>query len=162
MSANLQSKPDQTWTIREFSELFEITPRTLRFYEDKGLISPNRASGARTFGPVEHTKLTSILRAKRLGFTLEDIKTVLDVTDGRVTNRAEILNRRSNFERVIKSLQRRRMDIDVLSHELTELIRVLDDQLENTDENTDVIQLAEAYDIAFQKHLSPELPLNDS
>lgn len=150
-----------SWSIREFSELFEITPRALRFYEDKDLISPSRETGSRIYGPVEHTKMTNILRAKRLGFSLGDIKVVLDVTDGRVTNRAELETRRHNFERVIKSLKRRRTDIDILSQHLTELCQIMDEQLENSDENADVIELAEAYDQAFRQHLSSENHLND-
>ncbi len=152
---------DPTWSIREFSEIFEITPRAIRFYEDKGLISPNREAGTRIFGLVEHVKMTSILRAKRLGFTLDDIKVVLDVTDGRITDRAELLTRRDSFERVIKSLQRRRTDIDVLSRHLGELCQIMTDKLDNTDENSEVVQLAEAYDDAFRKHLSSENHLNE-
>ena len=100
--------------------------------------------------------MTNILRAKRLGFSLDDIKIVLDVTDGRVTDRSELSTRRDNFERVIKSLKRRRTDIDVLSRHLTELCRIMDEKLENTDENAEVVQLAEAYDRAFQKHFSTD------
>lgn len=162
MLVKAQTKTEtSSWSIREFSELFEITPRALRFYEDKDLISPDRSTGARIYGAVEHTKMTNILRAKRLGFTLDDIKVVLDVTDGRVTDRAELVTRRSNFQRVIKSLKRRRTDIDILSQHLTELCQIMDEQLENTDENTEVIQLAEAYDQAFRQHLSSENHLNE-
>lgn len=155
------NQASETWSIREFANLFEITPRTLRFYEDKGLIGPDRSSGSRVFGPLEHARLTSILRGKRLGFTLEDIKAVLDVTDGRITNRSELEQSKFNFEKVIKSLNRRRADIDILSQEMGELCQILEDQLSNSHENAEVIQLAEAYDIAFRKHLSPN-PLNDS
>lgn len=152
---------EKTWSIREFSEIFEITPRALRFYEDKGLISPCRDTGSRIFGPIEHSKMTNIQRAKRLGFTLDDIKVVLDVTDGRVTARDELVKRRSNFERVIKSLKRRRADIDILSQHLMELCQIMDEKLENSDENAEAILLAEAYDRAFRQHLSSENHLTD-
>ena len=146
----------ETWSIREFSDIFEITPRAVRFYEDKGLISPSRESGTRVFGPADHTRMKSILRAKRLGFSLDDIKAVLDVTDGRVTERTEIAQRNANFKKVIKSLSRRKTDIDILTRDMSELCRIMDEQLANTDENAEVIQLAEAYDEAFQRHFSSD------
>lgn len=157
MSASLPHiSAENTWSIREFAEQFEITPRALRFYEDKGLINPDRESGTRVFGPVEHTKMTSILRAKRLGFTLDDIKSVLDVTDGRITDRTELAERKSGFEKVIQSLTRRKTDIDILTRDMSELCRIMDEKLLNTDENTEAIQLAEAYDEAFRQHLSSD------
>jgi len=145
-----------TWSIREFSDLFEITPRAVRFYEDKGLITPDRESGTRVFGTSDHTRMTSILRAKRLGFTLDDIKVVLDVTDGRVTDRTELAQRSSNFKKVIKSLSRRKTDIDILTRDMSELCRIMDDQLENSDENIEVVELANAYDAAFKDYFSSD------
>jgi len=145
-----------TWSIREFSDIFEITPRAVRFYEDKGLITPNRESGTRVFGAVEHVRMTNILRAKRLGFTLDDIKVVMDVTDGRITDRAEIAQRRGNFAKVIKSLNRRKTDIDILTQDMSELCRIMDEQLANTDENAEAIELANAYEAAFEQHFSSD------
>jgi len=151
---NLSAK--STWSIREFSNLFDITTRAIRFYEDKGLISPNRESGTRIFCPADHVRMTNILRAKRLGFTLDDIKAVLDVTDGHVTERSEIEQRKNNFEKVIKSLNRRKTDIDILTRDMGELCRIMGEQLENVDENAKVVQLAQAYEAAFEQHFSSD------
>lgn len=157
MKANGENMPlNATWSIREFSNIFEITPRAVRFYEDKGLISPDRESGTRVFGPADHTRMTSILRAKRLGFTLDDIKVVLDVTDGRITDRADIAQRSANFKKVIKSLNRRKTDIDILTHEMSKLCQIMDEKLANTDENSEVIELANAYEQAFAEHFSSD------
>lgn len=157
MTANgVNSAEKKAWSIREFSDLFEITPRAVRFYEDKGLITPERESGTRFFGPADHTRMTNILRAKRLGFTLDDIKAVLDVTDGRITDRAEIEQRKSNFEKVIKSLTRRKTDIDILTRDMGELCRIMGEQLANSDENAEVVQLAHAYEAAFEQHFSSD------
>jgi len=147
---------NSAWSIREFSDLFDITPRAVRFYEDKGLISPNRESGTRVFGAADHTRMISILRAKRLGFTLDDIKVVLDVTDGRITDREELAQRSSNFKKVIKSLSRRKTDIDILTRDMNELCRIMDDKLENTEANTEVVQLANAYDAAFKDYFASD------
>ena len=157
---NAASKPpktEQTWGIQDFADLFEVTPRAIRFYEDKGLINPSRESGSRIFGLEDHGRLIRILRAKRLGFTLDDIKAVLDVTDGVVTDRAELIQRRSNFEKVISSLKRRRKDIEVLVKEMGEICTIIDDHLAQTPDNTNVTSLAEAYENAFREHLSHEL-----
>lgn len=151
---NLSS--NSTWSIREFSDIFEITPRAVRFYEDKGLIKPDRESGTRVFGPADHVRMTNILRAKRLGFTLDDIKIVMDVTDGRITDRAEVAQRRDNFHKVIKSLNRRKTDIDILTRDMSELCRIMDEQLTNTDENAEVVELANAYDAAFKDYFSSD------
>ena len=147
----------QNWGIQEFADLFEVTPRAIRFYEDKGLLSPSRESGSRVFGPEDHGRLTRILRAKRLGFTLDDIKAVLDVTDGNITDRAELIQRRSNFEKVINSLKRRRKDIEILALEMGELCALIDEHLEKTPDSTNVPSLAAAYEDAFREHFSHEM-----
>lgn len=157
MSVNGTKLPkNSTWSIREFSDIFEITPRAVRFYEDKGLISPDRESGTRVFGAADHVRMTNILRAKRLGFTLDDIKIVMDVTDGQITEKSELVLRKSNFEKVIKSLNRRKTDIDILTRDMGELCRIMGEQLDNTDENAQAIELANAYEAAFEQHFSSD------
>ena len=137
-------------------DLFEVTPRAIRFYEDKGLINPSRESGSRIFGLEDHGRLTRILRAKRLGFTLDDIKALW--TYGRRCDRpGELTQRRSNFEKVITSLKRRRKDIEILVKEMGEICTIIDDHLAQTPDNTNVTSLAEAYENAFREHLSHEL-----
>ena len=103
-----------SWGIREFAKMFDVTPRTIRFYEDKGLLKPARNAGSRVFSAEDYVRFERIMRAKRIGFTLDDIKEVLEVTDGHVKDRVELLRRKKNFETVIKSLKRRREDIDCL------------------------------------------------
>jgi len=106
--------------------MFDVTPRTIRFYEDKGLLSPKRDKNTRVFGPLDYARFEKIIRAKRLGFTLDDIKEVFEVTDGHVTSRSELLRRKTNFETVIRGLQHRRKDIDSLSRDMTEICDVID------------------------------------
>ena len=156
-SALNTSGVNSSWGIQEFADLFEVTPRAIRFYEDKGLLSPSRESGSRVFGAEDHGRLTRILRAKRLGFTLDDIKAVLDVTDGNVTDRAELVQRRLNFEKVINSLKRRRKDIEILSAEMSELCALIDEYLDKTPDSTNVTSLAAAYEDAFREHFSHEM-----
>jgi DNA-binding transcriptional MerR regulator len=68
-------------TIREMCEAFDVTPRTLRFYEQKELLAPIRKGTRRLFTRRDRARLKLILRGKRFGFSLEDIRQVLDLYD---------------------------------------------------------------------------------
>ncbi|MGR9089514.1 MAG: MerR family transcriptional regulator [Gammaproteobacteria bacterium] len=71
----------RTYSIRELGEEFGITARTLRFYEDKGLISPTRQGVTRVFSERDKVRLDLTLRGKRLGFSLEEIRKIIDMYD---------------------------------------------------------------------------------
>jgi DNA-binding transcriptional MerR regulator len=70
---------DDVMTIREMCEAFEVTPRTLRFYEAKELLFPLREGQKRLFTRRDRARLKLILRGKRFGFSLEDIRQLLDL-----------------------------------------------------------------------------------
>lgn len=144
------------WGIREFAHMFDVTTRTIRFYEDKGLLSPSRQAGARVFNAEDYLRFERIMRAKRIGFTLDDIKEVMDVTDGHVTDRVELLRRKKNFETVIRSLKRRREDIDVISKNMTEICAVITQNVENAPDSDGVFDLAAAYDAKFKQTLADD------
>jgi len=146
-------KSDAKWSTREFAALFDVTPRAVRFYEDKGLITPARQGGSRVFSAIDYLRFERILRAKRLGFTLDDIKEVLEVTDGEVSERAELIRRQGNFKRVIKSLSRRRQDIDVLTEEMSEICDLLDTHLAQIDPQSHGLAFAADYDAVFRRYL---------
>ena len=157
MEAKVQKQASAPqWGIREFAHMFDVTPRTIRFYEDKGLLSPNRQAGARVFGAEDYVRFERIMRAKRIGFTLDDIKEVMDVTDGRITDRVELLRRKKNFETVIRSLKRRREDIDVISKNMTEICAVIAQNVENASDRDGVFDLAAAYDAKFKQTMADD------
>lgn len=68
-------------TIRQMCDSFDVTPRTLRFYEAKELLSPIRQGAKRLYTRRDRGRLTLILRGKRFGFSLEDIRQVLNLYD---------------------------------------------------------------------------------
>ena len=70
---------DKTMTIREMCDAFDVTPRTLRFYEAKELIFPIREGQKRLFAHSDRARLKLILRGKRFGFSLEEIRQLLDL-----------------------------------------------------------------------------------
>jgi len=82
-------------TIREMCDTYDVTPRTLRFYESKELLFPIREGQRRLFTRRDRARLTLILRGKRFGFTLEDIRQLLDLYelgDGQQTQLARTLD----------------------------------------------------------------------
>jgi len=139
----------QKWGIKAFAEIFSVTPRTIRFYEDKGLLAPTRESGVRVFNNVDHNRFEKIMRGKRLGFSLEDIRAVFDITDGLVSDRAEIIRRKENFQAVVDSLEERRRDLDILHADMTEVIAIADEAVAQTPDAQNVADLAARYEAAF-------------
>ena len=90
MKQDIQDRPgrDRTYSITELCREFSVTPRTLRFYEQKGLLAPARRGWTRLFSYRDRARLQLILRGKRVGFSLEEIKEMLDLynlKDGQLT-----------------------------------------------------------------------------
>ena len=115
-----------TYTITELSGEFEITPRTIRFYEDKELLRPGRNGMNRVYSRGDRVRLKLILRGKRLGFSLDEIKEMLDlyhIGDGQVGQLR--LTLRKSRER-IGTLQCQRQDIDQALEELEEGCRAIE------------------------------------
>ena len=69
------------YSITELSREFAVTPRTLRFYEDKGLLSPARRGTTRIYSDRDHTRLKLVLRGIRLGFSLDECREIIDMYD---------------------------------------------------------------------------------
>lgn len=72
----------KTWTVGELAEELGVTTRTLRFYEAEGLIAPARAGSARVYDHRDRTRLRLILRGKRFGMSLSEIREIVDMYDG--------------------------------------------------------------------------------
>jgi DNA-binding transcriptional MerR regulator len=79
-----------TLTIREMCDTYAVTPRTLRFYEAKELLSPIRQGAKRLFTKQDRARLQLILRGKRFGFSLEDIRQLLDMYNRDGSNEAQL------------------------------------------------------------------------
>src|SRR5512134_1973303 len=108
----------RTWTIREIAEEFGITHRTVRHYEDLGLISPERRGTTRVYHRRDRTRLNLILRGKRLGFPLEEIRTIIDLYD-RPRGRA------SQLEYVLGQIDERRSDLEQRRRDLEDALNEL-------------------------------------
>ncbi len=80
----MDQTPDQPaarFGIAELAREFAITPRAIRFYEDKGMLHPAREGQRRVYGPRDRVRLRLIMRGKRLGFSLEEIREMIDLYD---------------------------------------------------------------------------------
>lgn len=110
---------EQTWTIAQVADEFGITHRTVRHYEDLGLISPERHGTKRLYRRRDRTRLQLILRGKRLGFPLDQIRTIIDLYDAP-------RGRRSQLEYVLAQIDDRRTDLERRRRDLDEALTELD------------------------------------
>ena len=111
-------KKPSTFSISDLAREFGITPRTIRFYEDQGLISPGREGRNRVFSRRDRTRLKLALRGKRLGFSLAEIRYLIDMYDtarNKNTQLTEFLNGLSERK---AALQQQREDIEALLQEV--------------------------------------------
>jgi DNA-binding transcriptional MerR regulator len=112
---------DQTWTITELADEHGITLRTLRHYEDVGLLSPERRGTTRVFHQRDRIRLRLILRGKRLGFTLPEIATIVDMYDDKPGEAGQLRYLLEQIEVRREELAQRRRDIDDTMAELAEV-----------------------------------------
>lgn len=113
--------PAATWTIAELARDFGVTLRTLRHYEDVGLLSPERRGTTRVFHHRDRIRLELILRGKRLGFTLPEIATIVDMYDDQPGEAGQLQYLIDQIDVRRDELEQRRRDIDDTLAELAEV-----------------------------------------
>ena len=109
---------DDTMTIRQMCDAFGVTARTLRFYEAKELLFPQRQGTRRLFTRQDRARLTLILRGKRFGFSLEDIRQLLDMYDRDGSNAAQLTRTFQLAEARLHQMEAQRAELDVAIAEL--------------------------------------------
>ena len=148
------SKParrDRAYSIRQLCREFDVTPRALRFYEDKGLLSPERRGMSRIYAARDRARLQLILRGKRVGFSLAEIAEMLalyDREDGGATQMASSLGR---FRQRVAELRRQRDDLDKAIHELETGCAWIEQKLSET--RPDLLPQARDYDSVLSARL---------
>jgi DNA-binding transcriptional MerR regulator len=103
------------YSIRELSQEFDVTTRTLRFYEEKGLLSPTRSGRSRTYSATDRARLILILRGKTLGLSLEQSTDLIAMYDPASNNKRQL-------ETLIEKIQSRRHQLEAQKHELERMI----------------------------------------
>jgi len=108
---------ETTYTITDLAREFGLTTRAIRFYEDQGLLSPQRAGRSRIYANRDRVRLKLTLRGKRLGLSLSEIRELIDMYDATSGDRSQL-------ERFIEVLQKRR---DALEQQREDIEAVLDE-----------------------------------
>lgn len=118
----------ESFSISDLSAEFGVTARALRFYEDEGLIAPERRGLQRIYSHRDRARLAWILRGKRVGFSLGEIREMIDlydIGDGRRVQRQVTLQRCRDR---IAALEQQKHDIDAAIAELAEFVALIDSQ----------------------------------
>lgn len=129
-----------TFAIGELAREFGVTHRTLRFYEDKGLISPRREGMNRVYSRRDRSRLKLVLLGKKVGFSLAEIKDMLalyDLKDGRTPQLQAALGR---FAEQIGVLHRQKRDIEQAIEEMTRTMDVVAGMLRDREAGTEAPQ----------------------
>lgn len=109
-----------TWSIRQIAEEFGVTHRTVRHYEELGLIAPERRGTTRVYHRRDRVRLALILRGRRLGFALEEIRTIIDMYD-------EQPGEAGQLRYLLAQVGDRRADLEARRRDLEESLRELDE-----------------------------------
>ncbi len=122
-----------TWTITDLAREHGVTPRTIRFYEDRGLLAPQRRGQQRIFHNRDRIRLRLILRGRRLGFSLDEIARIVDMYDAEP---GEVGQLRYLLEQIAArrtELEQRRADIEETLAELAVVERRCREDLDHLD-----------------------------
>lgn len=112
---------DDLYTVNQLAEELGITPRTLRFYEAKGLLSPRRVGNNRVYSKRDRARLKLILRGKRLGFSLEEIKEYLDLYNLDPSQKEQMRVLLGRVRDRLGTLAQQRQDIEATVSELQDI-----------------------------------------
>lgn len=110
----------KTYSISDLAQEFGVTTRTIRFYEEKGLISPRRAGRKRLYSPADRVRIKLILRGKRIGMTLQDSVDLIDMYDPAQNNKQQL-------QSLIATVSERRTALLLQQKDIHEMLASLDE-----------------------------------
>ena len=134
------------FTIRDLAVEFDVTARTLRFYEQKNLLAPIRRGSTRIYSATDRARLALILRGKRVGFSLDEIREMLEleaITTGDPTALMAMLRR---FRERIAALETQREDIDAAITELESACVWMEERIADREPSDDIKHRARAFE----------------
>jgi DNA-binding transcriptional MerR regulator len=145
--------PVRSYTIRQLSLEFGVTARALRFYEDRGLLRPERRGQARIYSARDRARLQLILRGKRVGFSLTEIGDLLDLYDKDDQHAVQMAASVAQFRRRITALEAQKIDIELSIADLRAACDALETRLGQV--RPDLLPRAGDYDQVLRKGLEP-------
>ncbi len=115
----MTQKNQENYTISQIADQLDISTRTIRFYEEKGLIKPNRTRGnQRVYTPQNKARLKLILRGKRFGFSLDEIAEMIGMADNRVEETDQIEKSLAFGDAKLKEIQERKKELVLLEQDI--------------------------------------------
>lgn len=154
MPADLR-RPERTFTIRQLCNEFKCTPRALRFYEDKGLLTPGRSGINRVYTYKDRARLQMILNGKRVGLMLSEIREILQLYDKDDNGASQNAKALRKFRERIVTLEQRRDEITLAIDELYRACQALEDALAK--ERPDLLPSADEYDALMRARIEGPL-----
>ena len=127
---------EQTFSIGELARSMDITPRSIRFYEEQGLLSPTRIGQNRIYMKKDRVRLKLILRGKRLGFSLAETKTLFDLYDSHQNSKVQLEAMLKMTDEKRAHMQQQLEDIEMLKAELENVEARCQDELNALTLNT--------------------------
>jgi DNA-binding transcriptional MerR regulator len=127
---------EQTFSIGELAKSMDITPRSIRFYEEQGLLNPTRSGQNRIYMKKDRVRLKLILRGKRLGFSLAETKTLFDLYDSHQNSKVQLEAMLKMTDEKRAHMQQQLEDIEMLKAELEDVEARCQDELNALTLNT--------------------------
>ena len=127
------SGQQEFWSIGDLAAEFSVSPRAIRLYEEEGLLAPKRAGGNRIYSYRDRARLRLVLRGKRLGFSLADIKELLDLYNRDEENLVQLKATLGKTRGRLGELEQQRKEVEALIGELAEIERHLADLINRKD-----------------------------
>ena len=109
------------YSISDLAQEFNLTTRAIRFYEDEGLLQPGRSGRRRVYSARDRVRLKLILRGKRLGFSLSDVRDIIEMYDLDAGETGQLRYFLDQIQERRKALKQQRSDIDLTLRELDEI-----------------------------------------
>ena len=153
MSHSISAADSRTYTISELAREFGVTPRALRFYEDKDMLHPGRDGMMRIYSNRDRARLTIIVRLKRLGLPLADIREILDLYALNDGKRAQTCMMLEKFRKQARELEVQRGDIDTALTELHKGISWLEGLVNDNGASEDTKRQAAAFEQVARQQL---------
>ncbi|MBI5569884.1 MAG: MerR family transcriptional regulator [Desulfomonile tiedjei] len=117
--APINTRKGNTFTISELAEELDISPSTIRFYEEKGLIKPQRTRGnQRVYAKKHRARLKMILRGKRFGFSLDEIADMIGQEDMEMHEIEQIDRSQRFLDEKLKELNHRKTELDLITSDI--------------------------------------------